>query len=70
MFSISRYPKEILTNQGAQFTSKLIENIMQQHRIHHRKSTHYHPRANGKEKVTNIELESILTKTINMKKMD
>ena len=41
------YPRELFTDQGAQFTSHLIENLLSQHNIKYRKSTSYHPQANG-----------------------
>lgn len=47
------YPREKVNNQGAQFTSHLIEKIERQHSIKHRRSTTYHPQANGKVDVTN-----------------
>ena len=40
-------PMEIVTKQGTQFTSKLIQSLMQQFKIKHRFSTPYHPQANG-----------------------
>jgi len=41
------YPRELVTDQGSQFTSNLIEDLLTHHRIKHRTSTPYHPRANG-----------------------
>jgi len=41
---------------------------MEQHHIHHKKSTPYHPRDNEKVEVTNKELENNLIKAINMRK--
>lgn len=58
------YPREIVTKQGAQFTSCLIENLLRKHHIKHKKSTSYHPQANGKVEVTNRALEGILTEVI------
>ena len=40
-------PREIVTNQGAQFTSKLVRGIVEKYKIKHRKSSPYHPQANG-----------------------
>eukprot|EP00253_Pinus_taeda_P003643 PITA_03643 len=37
------YPRELVTDQGSQFTSDLIEDILAHHRIKHRTSTPYHP---------------------------
>ena len=58
------YHREIVTYQGAQFTSHLIENILRKHKIKHRTSTAYHPQANVQIEVTNRALERILTKVV------
>ena len=55
-------PKELVTDQGAQFTSNLISALMKQYNIRHRKSSPYHPQANGQVEVTNHKFENILTK--------
>ena len=57
-------PWEIVTDQGAQFTSRLIESITEQFKIKHWMSTPYHPQANGQVEVTSRVLEAILTKTV------
>jgi len=41
------YPRELVTDQGSQFTSNLIEDRLAYHKIKHRNSTPYHPQANG-----------------------
>eukprot|EP00253_Pinus_taeda_P008318 PITA_08318 len=58
------YPKELVTDQGSQFTSNLIEDLLTHHKIKHRTSTPYHPQANGQVEVTNRALEEILTKVV------
>ena len=40
-------PREIVTDQGTQFTSKLVKDITEKYKIKHRKSTPYHPQAKG-----------------------
>jgi len=40
-------PREILTYQGMQFTSKLVHAITEQYQIKHHRSSPYHPQANG-----------------------
>lgn len=40
-------PREIVTDQGTQFMSKLVKSITQQYQIRHHTSTPYHPQANG-----------------------
>eukprot|EP00253_Pinus_taeda_P035882 PITA_35882 len=59
-------PREIVTHQGTQFTSKLVKELTEQYQVKHRKSTPYHPQDNGQVESTNKVLESILTKTIHL----
>lgn len=58
------FPRELVANQGSQFTSNRIEGIMEEHHIFQRKPTPYYPQANGKVEVTNRALENTLTKVI------
>eukprot|EP00253_Pinus_taeda_P002627 PITA_02627 len=41
------YPIELVTDEGSQFTSNLIEDLLTHHKIKHKTSTPYHPQANG-----------------------
>eukprot|EP00253_Pinus_taeda_P021855 PITA_21855 len=59
-----------VTDQGSQFTSNLIEDLLAHHKIKHRTSTPYHPQANGQVEVTNRALEGILTKVVSSSKKD
>jgi transposase InsO family protein len=63
-------PQEIVTDQGTQFTSNLVKVVTEQYQIKHRKSTPYHPQANGQVESTNKVIESILTKTIQLHHKD
>ena len=56
------YPRELVTDQGSQFSSNLIQDLLTDHKIKHRTSTPYHPQANGQVEVTSRALEGILTK--------
>ena len=64
------YPRDLVTDQGSQFTSNVIEELLSHHKIKHRTSTAYHPRANGKVEVTNKALEGILTKVVSSGRKD
>eukprot|EP00253_Pinus_taeda_P030519 PITA_30519 len=64
------YPRELVTDQGSQFTSNLIEVLLAHHKIKHRTSTPYHPQANGQVEVTNRALEGILTKVVRNNRKD
>ena len=43
---------------------------MEKYKIKHRKSTPYHPQANGQVKSTNKVLENIMTKIVQMNRKD
>eukprot|EP00253_Pinus_taeda_P026735 PITA_26735 len=64
------YPRELVTYQGSQFTSNLIEDLFTHHKIKHRTSTPYHPQANGQVEVTNRALEGILTEVVSSSRKD
>eukprot|EP00253_Pinus_taeda_P032007 PITA_32007 len=63
-------PREIVTDQGIQFTSKIMERLMEEYKIKHRKSTPYHPQANSQVEPTNKVIEGILTKTMHLHRRD
>lgn len=54
--------REIVSNQGPQFMSVMIEAFIHRYRMTHKKSKPYHPQVNGQVEVTNRELENILIK--------
>eukprot|EP00253_Pinus_taeda_P033122 PITA_33122 len=64
------YLRELVTDQGSQFTSNLIEDFLAHHKIKHRTSTQYHPQKNGQVEVTNRALEGILTKVVSSSRKD
>eukprot|EP00253_Pinus_taeda_P033420 PITA_33420 len=55
---------EFVTDQGSQFTSNLIKDLLKHHKFKHRTSTPYYPQANRQVEVTNRELGGILTKVV------
>ena len=57
-------PREIVTDQGSQFTSHLMTTLVQHYKIKHKLSSPYHPQGNGQVESTNKVLESILTMTV------
>ena len=58
--------REIVTDQGSQFTSKMVERLVEGYKIKHKKSTPYHPQENGQVESTNKVIEGILTKTVHI----
>ncbi|XP_059073393.1 uncharacterized protein LOC131874162 [Cryptomeria japonica] len=63
-------PRELVTNQGPQFTSTLISTLVNEYNIRHKKSIPYHLQANDQAEVTNREIEAILTGTVALHKKD
>jgi hypothetical protein len=59
-------PHEIVTDQGTQFTSKLMRELTEKYETKHCKSSPYHPQVNGQVESTNKVLEAILTKTVQL----
>ena len=49
-------PREIMIDQGYQFTSNLTENLMKKRQIRNKQSTPYHPQPNGQVKDTNKKI--------------
>eukprot|EP00253_Pinus_taeda_P036107 PITA_36107 len=56
--------------QGSQFTSRMVKDLVENYKIKHRKSTPYHPQANGQVESTNKVIEGILTKTLHLHRRD
>lgn len=63
-------PKELVSDRGTHFINDTIRALTDKYDIKHRKTTPYHPRANGQTEKTNGILCKILTKTISGKGTD
>eukprot|EP00253_Pinus_taeda_P028150 PITA_28150 len=63
-------PREIVADQGGQFTSRMVEKLMEEYKVKHRKSTPYHMQANGQVESTNKVVEGIITKTVHLHRRD
>ena len=70
IFTCFGVPREIVTDQGSQFTSNMVEGLVEEYKIKHRKSTPYHPQENGQVESTNKVIEGILTKTMHLHRKD
>ena len=57
-------PKELVSDRGTHFINHTIAALTAKYEIKHRKTTPYHPRANGQTEKTNGILCKIHTKTI------
>lgn len=55
-------PDEILTDRGAQFMAQVLELYMENQKIHHLKTSAYHPRTNGLVERLNGFIQKMITK--------
>jgi transposase InsO family protein len=63
-------PREIVTDQGTQFTFNLVKDLTKQYKIKHIKSSPFHPQGNGQVESTNKVIEVILTKIVQLHHKD
>ena len=61
-------PVELVSDRGGHFFNEVIEELTNTHMILHKKSTAYHPQANGQAKNTNKVLIKILKKIVQEEK--
>jgi len=58
------YPKELVSDRGTHFLNDTITQLTEKYFIKHRKTSPYHPRANGQTEKTNGIFCEIITKTV------
>ncbi|MCO5548151.1 hypothetical protein L7F22_001609 [Adiantum nelumboides] len=63
-------PIEIVSDRGIHFINKVIENLLDEFMVIHRKSAPYHPQANGQAESTNKILVTVLTKIVSESRAD
>jgi transposase InsO family protein len=63
-------PRILMRDQGTRFIKNTISTMTEQFKVHHQKSTPYHPHANGTVEAFNKIMENALTKIYNVNKDD
>ncbi|MCO5574477.1 hypothetical protein L7F22_028262 [Adiantum nelumboides] len=63
-------PIEIVSDRETHFINEVIENLLDEFMVIHRKSAPYHPQANGQAESTNKILVTVLTKIVSESRAD
>ncbi|XP_070007263.1 uncharacterized protein [Nicotiana sylvestris] len=58
-------PRAIISDGGSHFCNKAFDTLLSKYGVTHRVLTPYHPQASGQVVVSNREIKSILSKTVN-----
>lgn len=71
-YVFTRYglPIEIVSDRGTHFLNEVIEHLLEEFMVIHKKSAPYHPQANGQAESTNKILCTVLTKIVSQTKTD
>jgi transposase InsO family protein len=60
LFSIEGFPKELQSDNGGEFTSSVIENVLEKCNVNHIKITPYHPQSDGQVERLNHTIKTKL----------
>uniref|UniRef100_A0A1S3X7V7 Integrase catalytic domain-containing protein n=1 Tax=Nicotiana tabacum TaxID=4097 RepID=A0A1S3X7V7_TOBAC len=57
--------REIINDVGSHFCNRAFDTLLAKYGVNHKVSNPYHPHASGQVEVSNKEINSILSKTVN-----
>ncbi|XP_070040851.1 uncharacterized protein [Nicotiana tomentosiformis] len=63
-------PRAIISDGGTHFCNRPFAKLLETYDVRHKVATPYHPQTSGKVEVSNREIKSILTKTVNATRTD
>ncbi|XP_070056574.1 uncharacterized protein [Nicotiana tomentosiformis] len=63
-------PRAIISDGGSHLCNKAFDTLLSKYGVNHKVSNPYHPQASGQVEVSNKEIKSILSKTINANRTD
>ncbi|XP_070055190.1 uncharacterized protein [Nicotiana tomentosiformis] len=58
-------PRAIISDGGTHFCNRAFAKLLEKYGVRHKVATPYHPQTSGQVEVSNREIKSILTKTVN-----
>ncbi|XP_073138515.1 uncharacterized protein [Henckelia pumila] len=63
-------PIALISDRGTHFCNRTVASLLKKYHVTHKLSTAYHPQLNGQAEVSNLEIKSILEKTVNPTRKD
>ena len=63
-------PRTIISDGGAHFCNKVVNNLLARYGVKHKITSPYHPQANGQAEISNREIKQILAKIVNPNRKD
>ncbi|XP_070022034.1 uncharacterized protein [Nicotiana sylvestris] len=63
-------PRAIISDEGTHFCNRAFEKLLAKYDVRHKVATPYHPQTSGQVEVSNREIKSVLTKTVNATRTD
>ncbi|XP_070041337.1 uncharacterized protein [Nicotiana tomentosiformis] len=63
-------PRAIISDGGTHFCNRTFAKLLEKYDVRHKVATPYHPQTSGQVEVSNREIKSVLTKTVNATRTD
>nr|XP_009802943.1 PREDICTED: uncharacterized protein LOC104248389 [Nicotiana sylvestris] len=63
-------PMAIISDEDTHFCNRASAKLLEKYDVHHKVATPYHPQTSGQVEVSNKEIKSMLTKTVNATRID
>ncbi|XP_070050766.1 uncharacterized protein [Nicotiana tomentosiformis] len=63
-------PRAIISDGGTHLCNRAFANLLEKYVVRHKVATPYHPQRSGQVEVSNREINSVLTKTVNATRTD
>ncbi|XP_075077157.1 uncharacterized protein LOC142163903 [Nicotiana tabacum] len=70
IFTYFGTPRAIISDGGTHFCNRAFARLLEKYGVCHKVATPYHPQTSGQVEVSNMEIKSVLTKTVNATRTD
>ncbi|XP_070003487.1 uncharacterized protein [Nicotiana sylvestris] len=70
IFTCFGIPRAIISDGGTHFCNQAFEKLLAKYDVRHKVATPYHPQTSGQVEVSNREIKSVLTTTVNATRTD